>query len=46
LGYNYLSSEWYKESYKIFNKKYDDPISKIKKEKSNFLIKKFKSLFE
>jgi len=46
LGYNYLSSEWYKESYKIFNKEYDDPISKIKKEKSNFLIKKFKSLFE
>ena len=46
LGYNYLSSEWYKESYKVFNKEYDDPISKIKKEKSNFLIKKLKSLFE
>jgi len=46
LGYNYLSSEWYKESYKVFNKEYDDPISKIKKEKSNFLIKKFKNLFE
>ena len=24
LGYNYLSSEWYKKSYKIFNKKYKD----------------------
>ena len=22
LGYNYLSSEWYKRSYKIFNTKY------------------------
>ena len=22
LGYNYQSSEWYKESYKVFNKEY------------------------
>ena len=29
LGYNYQSSEWYKESYRVFNKDY----SKIKKEK-------------
>ena len=42
LGYNYLSSEWYKKSYKIFNKKYET--KKIKKEK-NSLIKKFKKLF-
>jgi len=42
LGYNYLSSEWYKKSYKIFNKKYET--QKIKKEKSG-LIKKFKKLF-
>ncbi len=42
LGYNYLSSEWYKKSYKIFNKKYQT--QKIIKEKSS-LIKKFKKLF-
>jgi len=42
LGYNYLSSEWYKKSYKIFNKKYET--QQIKKEKSR-LIKKFKKLF-
>ena len=42
LGYNYLSSEWYKRTYKIFNKKYEGV--KITKEK-NGLIKKFKKLF-
>ena len=42
LGYNYLSGEWYKKSYKIFNKTYET--KKITKEK-NGLIKKFKSLF-
>ena len=48
LGYNYLSSEWYKKSYKIFNTKY-----KIKKnlrtnykEDKSRSIKKFKKLFE
>lgn len=46
LGYNYQSSEWYKKSFKIFNQNYEDPIKKIKKEKSNLLIKKFKSLFK
>jgi len=42
LGYNYQSSEWYKETYKIFNKDYK--IVKIEKEKTFF--KRFKSLFE
>ena len=42
LGYNYLSGEWYKESYKIFNSKYNN--QKIKKDKTG-LIKKFKKLF-
>lgn len=46
LGYNYQSSEWYKKSYSIFNKDYEDPIKKIKKDKQNIIIKKFKSLFE
>jgi len=44
LGYNYLSDVWYKETYKIYNKDYDDPKSKIKKDKKN-LLEKFKSLF-
>ena len=45
LGYNYQSGEWYKKSYKVFNKKYE--IKKIKKDKKMELIrKKIKSLFE
>ena len=44
LGYNYLSDRWYKETYKIYNKNYSDPVLKIKKNKKN-LIEKFKSLF-
>ena len=42
LGYNYLSSEWYKKSYKVFNKNYG--IKKIEKEKKG-VIQKFKKLF-
>ena len=45
LGYNYQSSEWYKESYRIFNKKYEDPKEKIIKDEGNIIIKKFKELF-
>ena len=45
LGYNYQSSEWYKQSYKIFNKKYENPKEKIKKNKQNSIIKRFKKLF-
>ena len=45
LGYNYQSSRWYKESYRIFNKNYESPIEKIQKEKRNFIIRKFKSIF-
>ena len=45
LGYNYQSSEWYKQSYKIFNKDYDI-IKKIKKEgKKDKLLDKIKSFF-
>ena len=43
LGYNYASSEWYVQSYKIFNKNYDDPYKKIKK-KSKF--DKLKSILD
>jgi len=45
LGYNYNSGDWYKRSYKIFNKKYK--FKKIKEKKEKGLIrKKIKSLFE
>ncbi len=45
LGYNYQSSEWYDASYRVFNQNYDKPIKKINKKKGNFIIRKFKSLF-
>ena len=46
LGYNYQSSEWYEESYKIFNKEYQNPKDKIKKDKQNLIFRKFKDLFK
>ena len=46
LGYNYQSSQWYEATYIIFNKDYESPINKINKKKGNFIIRKFKSLFE
>ena len=45
LGYNYLSSEWYKRSYQVFNRDYANPVKKINK-KGNFITRKFKSLFD
>ncbi len=44
LGYNYNSGEWYKETYKIFNKEYNVSVPKRKKEKSK-ILSKIKSLF-
>jgi len=46
LGYNYQSSKWYHASYTIFNRDYESSIKKINKKKGNFVIRKFKSLFE
>ena len=46
LGYNYQSSKWYEATYIIFNRDYESPIEKINKKKGNFIIRKFKSLFE
>jgi len=48
LGYNYKSSEWYENSYSIFNKDYEKLKNKNKKskEKNSLILKKFKSLFE
>ena len=43
LGYNYASSEWYKKSYKILNKDYDDPYKKIKNKST---ISKLKSILD
>ena len=48
LGYNYQSSEWYENSYKVFNKMYEkNKIKKAKedKKKNRSIVKKFKSLF-
>ena len=47
LGYNYQSSRWYKESYKIFNKNYNNKKKKIKKKKKKFItLEKIKSLLK
>ena len=44
LGYNYNSGEWYKETYKIFNKEYKVSLPNKKKKKSK-ILSKIKSLF-
>jgi outer membrane protein assembly factor BamD len=48
LGYNYQSSDWYEKSYVVFNKNYksNKKDSQSNKDKSNVVIKKFKSLFD
>ena len=48
LGYNYQSSDWYKKSYFLFNKNYEDKMGKkINKNKinKNKFLRKLKSLF-
>ena len=45
LGYNYKSGNWYKRSYKVFNKKYKSKRIKEKKE-GGLIRRKIKSLFE
>ena len=45
LGYNYQSSQWYEESYKLLNKNYS--VKKISnKDDSNNILNKFKKLFK
>jgi outer membrane protein assembly factor BamD len=48
LGYNYQSSEWYKNTYKVFNKNYKDTIKEVQKDKKKKvgLLKELKGLFE
>ena len=45
LGYNYQSGEWYKQSYKIFNKDYSFNMKKKNKETDKKLLDKIKSFF-
>lgn len=45
LGYNYLSSQWYKKTYKIFNKDYSLDYNQIIKKDKKRVIDKFKKLF-
>ena len=45
LGYNYQSSQWYEQSYIVFNKKYEKKKIKKNKNKNKSFLKKFKSLF-
>jgi outer membrane protein assembly factor BamD len=46
LGYNYLSSEWYKKTYKIFNQDYDSKAVKTLTKDKKGVFNKFKKLFE
>ena len=48
LGYNYESSDWYKNTYRVFNKNYRDSIKELKKDKrkKTGIIKRVKGLFE
>ena len=46
LGYNYLSSEWYKKSYKVFNKDYKEKVPKKIKKNKEGVIEKFRKLFD
>ncbi len=46
LGYNYQSSEWYEESYNIFNKDYVKILKKENLEKEQSILQKFKDLLK
>jgi len=46
LGYNYQSSKWYEESYKIFNKNYKKKSLKKKNSLTKSTLEKLKSLIQ
>ena len=46
LGYNYQSGEWYKKSYKVFNRNYKEVDPKKLKKNKKGVIDKFKKLFD
>ena len=45
LGYNYGSGDWYKRSYKVFNKQYKSK-KNLEKKEMGLIRRKIKSLFE
>ena len=45
LGYNYLSSEWYKKSYKVFNQNYSTNLKKKLEKDKKGVMENFKKLF-
>ena len=46
LGYNYQSSDWYIESYKVFNKDYEKILKKKKQKNKIGTLEKIKSLLK
>ena len=46
LGYNYMSSQWYKKSYKIFNQDYSIQLNKKIERDKEGVLKRFKKLFD
>tara|TARA_Y100001970_G_scaffold90923_1_gene114710 strand:+ start:35 stop:874 length:840 start_codon:yes stop_codon:yes gene_type:complete len=46
LGYNYQSSKWYEESYRVLNKDYVKMSKRKNKQKEKSIIKKFKDLLK
>ena len=46
LGYNYQSSEWYEESYKILNQNYVKVLKQENLEKEQTILQKFKDLLK
>ncbi len=46
LGYNYQSSKWYEESYRIFNSNYKKKSKKKDTKKQDSILKKFKDLLK
>ena len=45
LGYNYQSSLWYKKSYKVLNKNYEELKKNNKPKEKNKILEKIKSMF-
>ena len=46
LGYNYQSSRWYQETYKIFNRDYKKLSKRKNTKKRDSILKKFKEIFK
>ena len=46
LGYNYQSSDWYKSTYKIFNRDYNSKELRLDKKEKKGIIEKFRKLLD